>query len=195
MSWSARSRSSTGPSTSGARPRRGCACARRRSAATGGRRSPIAGGAEPLCEVRRPRRHRLQLRRREPAGLVGLGEIRELEALDPHEVDARAKAPEAGLLTSPTAELPEQRAELELHETDLLLELATERLLVGFSFLAPAAGRDPPVAVLVAVAEEKDAAVVVHDGGANRLAFRQPALAPRELVEPAPPLVPRDRGV
>jgi hypothetical protein len=95
-----------------------------------------------------------------------------LEAHDAHEVDALDKAPEPGLLPCPAAKLPEPWAERELDEADLLVELATERLLVGLSFLAAAAGRDPPGAVLVAVAEKKDAAPFVDDRGANGLAFR-----------------------
>jgi NAD+ synthetase len=105
-----------------ARP--GCVCVRRRSAATGGRRSRTAGGAEPLGEVQRPRRHGRQLRRREPAELVCLREVRRLEALDAHEVHAGEKASEAGLVESPTLVFPEQRAELEADEADLLVELA-----------------------------------------------------------------------
>src|SRR5215470_17585443 len=45
-SWPAPSRSSIAPSTSGGRRLRECDCDRRRSAATGGRRSRVAGGAE-----------------------------------------------------------------------------------------------------------------------------------------------------
>ena len=50
-----------------------------------------------------------------------------LEAIDAYEIDAGEEAPETGLLTGPTTELPEQRAERESDEADLLLELAAER--------------------------------------------------------------------
>ena len=68
-----------------------------------------------------------------------------LEAIDAYEIDAGEEAPETGLLTGPTTELPEQRAEREPDEADLLLELAAERLLVGFSLFAAAARRGPPL--------------------------------------------------
>src|SRR5581483_92770 len=54
--WSARSRSSTGRSTSAARPRPASSCARRHSAATGGRRSRTAGAARCRCLAAFPAR-------------------------------------------------------------------------------------------------------------------------------------------
>ena len=101
-----------------------------------------------------------------------LGEMRRLEAIDTNAVDTGEKAPETGLLPGPAPQLPEQRAEIEPDEADLLLELAAERLLVGLSCLAAAAGRHPPVPLFVAVAEEQDAAPFVDDRGADRCTFR-----------------------
>jgi len=100
-----------------------------------------------------------------------LREVGRLEAIDAIEVDAGEKASEAGLVERPALLLPEQRAELELDEADFLLELAAQRLLVAFSVLAAAAGRDPPVAVVVAIAEEEDAAPLVDDRGTCALSL------------------------
>jgi hypothetical protein len=94
-----------------------------------------------------------------------------LEAIDAYEVDPGAVAAEAGLVECPAADLPEQQAELEAGEADLLLELPAERLLVRLSFLPAAAGRGPPVTELVAVAEEQDPVLVVDDRGADGLAL------------------------
>jgi len=121
--------------------------------------------------------------------------VRRLEALDADQVDAREKASETGLVESPALVFPEQRAELEADEADLLVELAAERLLVVFTLLPAAARRDPPVAVLVAVAKEKSAAAFVDHGGTHALPPGEPARAAGELAEPAEPLVPRHGGV
>src|SRR5690242_6932062 len=93
--WShGRSRSSTARSTSGGRRLRGCGCGRRRSAATGGRRSPIAGAAEQLLEVARRIRQRAQLVHGEPPRLGPFTELLDLEPGDAHEVVAVALAAE-----------------------------------------------------------------------------------------------------
>src|SRR5439155_9479129 len=131
----------------------------------------------------------------EAAELARLGAVRRCEPIDGYVIGAREKASEARLLRRPAAKLPQEGAELEVDEADLLFELASERLLVGFPELAATAGRDPPVAVLVSVAEKKDAAAFVDDRRADRLPFRQPALASCELAEPAQPLLPWHRRV
>ena len=124
-----------------------------------------------------------------------LREVRRVEAFDTHEVDPGAIASESGLVERPAAQIPEQGAWLEIDEADLLVKLATQGLLVGFSFLTATARSDPPVAVLVSVAEQQGAALLVHDHGTHVLAPGEAARAARELLEPAAALGPRHGGV
>ena len=54
-----------------------------------------------------------------------LREVRRLEAVDAHEVEAGAQPAESGLLERSSRGAPEQqRAELEVDQADLLVELA-----------------------------------------------------------------------
>ena len=111
--------------------------------------------------------------------------MRRLETIDTHEVDARAKASEPGFVERPAGAFPQEGADLEVDEADLLLQLAAQGLLVGLSLLATAPRRDPPVTVVVAVPEQQDAIVPVDDRGAHVLALGQAARPARELLEPA----------
>src|SRR5262249_23208779 len=140
------SSSSTGRSTSGARHRPASASARRRSAATAARRSRIAGGAErpvpgsnqvPAFESRRqvlrPRRQSGRLAGGDPADLVAALRLevelrRGLEDVDAHEIDVLPLAAVARLVAEPALAMPEERAELELVQPELLAQLAAERL-------------------------------------------------------------------
>ena len=61
-----------------------------------------------------------------------LREVQRLEAIDTDEVDAGAKLPNRARPESSPL-LPEERAELEADEADLLVELAAQRLIVVFT--------------------------------------------------------------
>jgi hypothetical protein len=111
--------------------------------------------------------------------------VRRLEAIDTHEVDAGEKASESRLVERPACAFPQQGADLEVDEADLLLQFAAQGLLIGLSLLATTSGRDPPAAVLVAVPEQQDAFVPVDDGSAHVLALGQAARPAGELLEPA----------
>src|SRR5207248_1329243 len=81
------------------------------------------------------------------------------------------------------------------HEPALLPQLAAQRLLVRLARLMPAAGSDPPPAVLVPVAEEQRPARVVDEQRADAESLRQPRGAAGELAEPAQTLAPWNRRI
>src|SRR5205814_10626452 len=108
---------------------------------------------------------------------------------------AMRRTAEARLLEPANLERPEQRPELELPQAALLAQLAAQRLLVGLARLLPAARRDPPHPVLVAVAEEERPAFGVDDEPADADAQREPGGAARQVLEEAPPHGPRHARV
>src|SRR5438067_11435118 len=157
-------------------------------------------GSQALRQILGPRRHALQLADREPALLVGalVAQVERrsvLERRHAHEIDAVRPAAVAGLLQAEAFLLPEQRPDLEAGEAALLLELAPQRLLVELTRLLPAARRDPPEAVVVAVAEEERAPRIVDDECADALPLREARGPAGELAEPPQPLGPRHGGI
>ena len=105
------------------------------------------------------------------------------------------RAAVAGLLEPADLERPEQRALLELRQPALLAQLAPQGLDVGLARLLSAARRDPPHPVLVAVAEEQRATLVVDNEPAHADPHRQPRGAACQLLEGAQPRGPGHRRI
>src|SRR5690242_8954816 len=183
-SCSGLSRSSTARSTSAARRRPACGCARRRSGATGGRRSRTDGAPERLRQVVGRRRQRLEVVEREPARLLGLADHARLERWNANEIAPIRLAAVARLAEEVALPLEEQRPELELLDRKLLPELSPEGHLIAFARIDAAARRDPPHVVVTAVAKQQHPVVRIDHDCTHALPDREVARTSRKLLEP-----------